>query len=165
VQISLVAAMANNRVIGKDNQMPWHMPADLKHFKAVTMGHPIIMGRRTFDSLGRPLPGRLNIVVSRQLGLEIPGVVVVSSLEKAIELVHQESEVMVIGGQMLFELALPLAHKMFLTFIDTDIEGDTFFPAWDQAEWEVVSEQPHQADDKNPFNYRFVDYARTSQPA
>lgn len=157
--ISLVVAMSKNRVIGKDQQMPWHLPADLAHFKKVTMGHPIIMGRKTFESIGRPLPGRRNVVITRQ-SIEIPGCEVAHSLEAAIDLVSGEEQVMIIGGGNIFQQAMPLAQKLYLTFIDLDVEGDTFFPAWDDQEWTVISEESHTADAKNPYDYRFVELER-----
>ena len=113
--ISMIAAMANNRVIGKDNQMPWHLPADFAWFKRSTMGKPVVMGRKTYDSIGRPLPGRLNIVISRDANLEIEGVTTVTSIEKALELVSDVEEVMIIGGGSIYESCLPKADKLYLT--------------------------------------------------
>lgn len=156
MKISMIAAMANNRVIGSENQMPWHLPADLKHFKAVTLGNPVIMGRKTFESIGRPLPGRLNIVISRS-GFEAEGVSVVSNPKAALACAGEVDEVMIIGGGVIYDLFLPLATRLYLTFIQLDVEGDTKFPDYQQAgQWIEVESEAHQADDKNPYNYRFV---------
>jgi len=156
-KISLIAAMANDRVIGKDNDMPWHMPADLKHFKQVTMGKPVIMGRKTYESIGRPLPGRTNIVITRNLDWKIDGVEVVNSPENALELLQDVEEVMVIGGGNIYQQFLPKADCLYLTFIDLEVEGDTRFPDWKQnAEWTLIEQQEFAADDKNPHPYQFV---------
>ncbi|CAH0541542.1 type 3 dihydrofolate reductase [Vibrio marisflavi] len=152
--ISLIAAMAQDRVIGKDNQMPWHLPADFVWFKRCTMGKPIIMGRKTFDSIGKALPGRLNIVISRDDTLDIDGVVVVTSIEQAIERVQDEPEVMIIGGGSIYQACLPKADKLYLTFIDADIEGDTRFPDWG-SEWKLAHTEGYQADEKNAYNMTF----------
>ncbi|WP_299795905.1 type 3 dihydrofolate reductase [uncultured Shewanella sp.] len=141
MKIAMIAAMANNRVIGKDNQMPWHLPEDLKHFKAMTLGKPIVMGRKTFESIGRPLPGRHNIVVSRQESLNIEGVTCVTSFEAAKEVVGNCEELVVIGGGQLYSSLLPQADKLYLTQINIDVEGDTYFPQWDDGTWERESEQ------------------------
>jgi len=141
IKVAMIAAMGRNRVIGRDNQMPWHLPEDLKYFKATTMGKPIVMGRKTFDSLGRPLPGRANIVVSRQSGLSIPGVEVVASIEQGLELAQQRAEqdgvdeIMVIGGGNLYEQCLPLAGRLYLTRVQLEPEGDAWFPAINDADW------------------------------
>lgn len=125
--ISLVAAMAANRVIGKDNQMPWHLPADLKHFKAVTLGKPVVMGRKTFESIGRVLPGRRNLVISRTPPADSRGAEWVNSLAQALELLQGHDEVMIIGGGEIYRQALPLAQRLYLTDIDLTTEGDAFF--------------------------------------
>jgi dihydrofolate reductase len=156
--ISLVAAMANNRVIGKDNQMPWHLPADLKHFKAVTLGKPIIMGRKTYESIGRPLPGRQNIVISRNPNYLLDGCDTATSFEAALNLVGDQAEVMVIGGGQLYRETLSRANKLYLTFIDLTVDGDTQFPAYDHLPLIETKREAHQADEKNPFDYTFVDY-------
>jgi dihydrofolate reductase len=156
-KISLIAAMAKDRVIGKDNDMPWHLPADLQHFKKVTLGKPVIMGRRTFDSIGRPLPGRKNIVISRNQQWSHEGVDVVSSPELALELVSDVEEVMIIGGGNIYQQFLPQADTLYLTFIDLQVDGDTRFPDWlEVADWQQVShEQPHP-DGQNSLAYEFV---------
>ncbi|MCF6143907.1 type 3 dihydrofolate reductase [Pseudoalteromonas sp. S1727] len=153
----MIAAMANNRVIGQDNNMPWHLPADLQHFKAVTMSKPVIMGRKTFESIGRPLPGRHNIVISRNSDFEATGVDVVSSPEAAISLVCECDEVMVIGGGNIYQQFLERADTLYLTFIDLDVKGDTQFPDYEgAANWQVVDEQHNQPSDKNLHAYTFV---------
>lgn len=155
MMVSLIVAMAKNRVIGKDNQLPWHLPADLKHFKTITMGKPIIMGRKTYDSIGRPLPGRRNIVITRQTDLTIAGCDVVNSLQAALALVD-DAEVMVIGGTEIFKQALPLAKRLYLTEIDAEFEGDAYFPELDHSQWEVVEREEHQPDETNIYKYEFL---------
>ncbi|MCE9677850.1 type 3 dihydrofolate reductase [Shewanella sp. AS1] len=154
MKIAMIAAMANNRVIGKDNQMPWHLPEDLRHFKAMTLGKPVVMGRKTFESIGRPLPGRHNIVISRQEGLLIEGVSCVTSFEAALALVGDCEELVVIGGGQLYESLLPRADKLYLTQIDLDVEGDTYFPAWDDGSWRIESSECHKNDKE--LQYRFI---------
>jgi len=153
--ISIIAAMSNSRVIGKNNKMPWHLPADLKHFKSVTLGKPIIMGRKTFESIGKALPGRRNMVITRQ-EREFPDCEVFHSLEAALDAVAMEPEVMIIGGANVYAQVLPKVQRMYLTFIDIDVDGDAFFPAWDKSIWQEVSSEAHDPDDKNPYAYRFV---------
>jgi len=162
--ISLVAAMANNRVIGKDNQMPWHLPADLAHFKKVTLGKPIIMGRKTYESIGRPLPGRRNLVISRQANLQLEGAEVFQSLSDAINAVNDVDEVMIIGGGNIYAQALPMADKLYLTFIDLDVEGDTRFPDFSALNLEEINREKHGPDEKNPYHYEFVDYLIIRKP-
>lgn len=153
----MIAAMANNRIIGLDNQMPWHLPADLQHFKKVTMAKPVIMGRKTFESIGRPLPGRRNIIISRNAAYTAPGIDVVASPEAALSLVSDESEVMVIGGGNIYQQFLPLAQRLYLTFIDLDVKGDTQFPDYQaEANWVEVETVNKQPDDKNKYSYTFV---------
>lgn len=157
VKISMIAAMAKNRVIGQDNDMPWHLPADLQHFKAVTMNKPVLMGRKTFESIGRPLPGRRNIVISRNTDYTAVGVDVVTSPEAAISLLCESDEVMVIGGGNIYQQFLKSADTLYLTFIDLDVAGDTQFPDYEQsANWQVVEELYNQPDDKNIYGYKFV---------
>ncbi|MFK3858689.1 MULTISPECIES: type 3 dihydrofolate reductase [Pseudoalteromonas] len=153
----MIAAMAKNRVIGQDNNMPWHLPADLQHFKAVTMNKPVIMGRKTFESIGRPLPGRRNIVISRNTDYTAAGIDVVASPEAAISLVCESDEVMVIGGGNVYQQFLKSADTLYLTFIDLDVAGDTQFPDYEQsANWQVVEELYNQPDDNNIYGYKFV---------
>lgn len=160
-KISLIAAMANNRVIGKDNDMPWHMPADLKHFKSVTMGKPVVMGRKTFESIGRPLPGRQNVVISRNKEWQHDGVLVAQSTEEALSYLKDAPEIMIIGGGNIYEQFLPLATSLYLTFIDLDVDGDTFFPDYTKvATWEQTDVQENSADEKNKHDYQFVTFKR-----
>lgn len=159
--ISMVAAMAANRVIGKDNQMPWHLPADLKHFKAVTLGKPVVMGRKTFESIGRVLPGRRNIVVSRQTVTDPRGAEWVTSLAQAFELLHGQPEVMVIGGAEIYRQCLPLAQRLYLTEVTLETEGDAFFPDYQAAgSWAVADQCFLPADDNNPYDCRFITLIR-----
>ncbi len=166
MKLAMIAAMAHDRVIGADNDMPWHLPADLKHFKAVTLGKPVVMGRRTYESIGRPLPGRPNIVVSSSTTTDFPeSVIVVSSPEQALEvaqtLVGDEQEIMIIGGGKIYETFLPMAETLYLTHIDLQVAGDTRFPDYlAHAEWDEAESQQHIADEANPHNYRFVTLQR-----
>lgn len=163
MQISMIAAMAHDRVIGLDNQMPWHLPADLAHFKRVTLGKPVLMGRKTFESIGRPLPGRRNLVISRNPDYRVDGVEVVDSVEAALALltgVDATPELMVIGGGHLYAQLLPRADRLYLTRIDLAVEGDTRFPAFDEGQWQLVESEPHAADEKNPHPYRFETWQR-----
>ncbi|EGQ8098658.1 diacylglycerol kinase [Vibrio parahaemolyticus] len=153
--ISMIAAMADNRVIGKDNQMPWHLPADFAWFKRCTMGKPVVMGRKTYDSIGRPLPGRLNIVISRDESLNIEGVTTVTSIEKALKAAGDVEEVMIIGGGAIYASCLPMANKLYVTHIDAVVEGDTQFPDWGNEFKETYSEA-YLADEKNAYNMRFT---------
>lgn len=161
MKVSMIAAMANNRVIGKDNDMPWHLPADLAHFKRTTMGKPVVMGRKTFESIGRPLPGRANIVISRNADYEAEGIVLVETCEQAIAAAQQASpeaeEVMIMGGGTIYQHFLPIAQRLYLTEIDLSVDGDTFFPDYQSAaEWQVVDTESHQKDAKNPYDYTFI---------
>lgn len=152
----MIAAMAHDRVIGAENDMPWHLPADLKHFKRVTMGKPVVMGRKTYQSIGKALPGRLNIIISRT-GFDAKDATVVSTPEQALDLVANEDEIMIIGGGTIYELFLPIANRLHLTFIDLEVEGDTKFPNYaDGSSWEEITSESHEPDEKNPYGYRFV---------
>lgn len=153
--ISMIAAMANGRVIGKDNQMPWHLPADFTWFKHCTMGKPVIMGRKTYESIGRPLPGRHNIVISRDDSLVIDGVSTVSSIERALELVKDNEEVMIIGGGSIYQACLELASRLYITEIKADIAGDTCFPNWGNG-WQEIHRETYLADEKNQYDMEFV---------
>ncbi len=156
--ISLVAAMAKNRVIGKDNKMPWHLPADLKHFKGITMSKPIVMGRKTFESIGRPLPGRDNVIISRNKDYAVDGCIVIHSIEDALKLLTDYEEIMIIGGGFLYSQIIEQADKLYLTFIDLDIDGDTQFPEFEHLNLAEINRVKCQKDEKNPYNYQFVDY-------
>ena len=158
--ISLIAAMANNRVIGKDNAMPWHLPADLAHFKAVTLGKPIVMGRKTYESLVCPLPGRTNIVVTRQTDYQAPGCIIAQDLDGAINACpDSESEAFIIGGGLLYHEALALADRIYLTLIPREILGDTFFPEIPVDEFDITTSE--FIDGLEP--YHFYIYQRTSK--
>ncbi|AZG74393.1 type 3 dihydrofolate reductase [Shewanella livingstonensis] len=137
MRIAMIAAMANNRVIGKDNKMPWHLPDDLRHFKAMTLSKPVVMGRKTFESIGRPLPGRHNIVISRNRQLSIEGVTCVESFEQALVAAGDCDEIVVIGGGQLYQQLLPKADVLYLTLIDLDVDGDTVFPDWNDGSWDL----------------------------
>jgi len=160
VTLSAIVAMDRNCVIGYKNQMPWHLPADLKHFKTITMGHPIIMGRNTYDSIGKPLPGRLNIVITRRPLTAPPEVKVVDSLPETLDLVKEVPEAFIIGGQQIFHLTLPHVQRYYLTLINHEFEGDTWFPELPKDEWHMVSEEDHAPDEKNIYPYKFVVYER-----
>lgn len=161
--VSLIVAMTNDRVIGADNGLPWRLPADLKRFKAITMGKPILMGRKTWESIGRPLPGRRNIVISRNPEYVAEGAEVLASLEDALAASADAEEVMIMGGANIYEQALPLVDKMYLTLIDLDVAGDAHFPAFDMGDWQQVAEEVCLQDavaGQPAFQYRFVDLVR-----
>jgi len=160
MNINLIVAIDEKNGIGKNNLLPWHLPADLKHFKTITTGHPIIMGRKTFDSIGKALPNRRNIVISRNAGLIIPGVELCSSLNNAIELCKDEKDVFVIGGAQIFEQALPVANILYLTIIHEDFDADVFFPEINMNEWNEVEKNLHQPDEKNLYSYSFIKYKK-----
>jgi dihydrofolate reductase len=157
-RIHLVAAVAQNGVIGAKGKLPWNLPEDLKHFRKLTLGHPVIMGRRTWESLGKPLPGRENIVVSRRGGFEAPGASVAATLEAAVALCTGEPVAFVIGGAEIYAAALPLAHGLALTEIHQDYEGDTRFPGWDRKAWRATQKETHTSDKGVRFD--FVLYER-----
>jgi dihydrofolate reductase len=164
-RLSVVVAADERGGIGRSGGLPWHLPEDLKRFKALTLGKPIVMGRRTWDSIGRPLPGRRSIVVSRQTGLAIAGAEVVGSLEQALEAAADAPEICVIGGAELYRLALPLAGAIHLTRVHATVEADTFLPALDPGDWEEVSSERHEADERHAHAYSFVTLRRVRAPA
>jgi dihydrofolate reductase len=153
---SLVVAVASNGVIGRDNQLPWKLPDDMAYFKRVTMGHPVVMGRRTYESIGKPLPGRLNIVVTHNRGFQAPGCTVVGSLDEAWKAAGDADEVSVIGGTTLFGETLPMADRIHLTEVLAAVPGDTFFPAFDRSEWRESEVSRHAADDRHAYPFRIV---------
>lgn len=163
--ISMIAAMDKNRLIGADNAMPWHLPADFKHFKQITMAKPIIMGRKTFESIGRPLPGRKNIVLSRG-EFKREDVVTVSTIDEALREAargtagDEAAEVMIIGGANLYQQMMDKADKLYLTHVKAIFEGDAWFPEIDMHEWEIVSQQSMSADEKNNYDFDIVEYKR-----
>ncbi|MEI6897813.1 MAG: type 3 dihydrofolate reductase [Psychromonas sp.] len=157
MKISMIVAMANDRVIGLNNKMPWHLPADLQFFKRVTLGKPVIMGRKTYQSIGRPLPGRKNIVLTRDKALVIEGVDCVQTLEQAMTLVGDADELMIIGGATIYEQFIGQADRLYLTFIDLQTAGDTYFPDYQHAaQWLEIEIEAHVKDAKNAYNYQFV---------
>ncbi|MDG6778497.1 type 3 dihydrofolate reductase [Thiomicrorhabdus sp. zzn3] len=157
MRISMIAATTKNRVIGRDNQMPWHLPDDLKFFKAKTLGKPVIMGRKTFESIGsKPLPGRPNIVISRNSDYQPDGVQVFPSVDQALAMLDAFEEVIIMGGGQLYSEMLSKADRLYLTVIDTDLEGDTFFPDWTQFNWVVSEREQHDSDDRHAYPFEFI---------
>ena len=155
-RISLIVAMARNRVIGSNNQMPWHLPADFAYFKRITLGHPIVMGRKTFESIGKILPGRRNIVVSRNRDFQVDGAEVMHSLDEAISGCQGNEEVFVIGGATLYSAALPHADRLYITEVDVIAEGETLFPVVDMRSWLETARQRVEPDTKNAYAMEFV---------
>jgi dihydrofolate reductase len=155
MRVAIIVAMDRGGLIGADGTLPWRLPADLQRFKAITMGHPLIMGRKTHESIGRPLPGRLNIVLSRQVDYHAEGCVVVPSMNEALRAGADAEQVFVIGGADIYRAALPGADTIYLTRVDADFDGDTRFPEWDEEAWRVVSRERHSADDRNRYPYEF----------
>ncbi len=156
-RISLIAAMAHHRVIGIRNRMPWHLPSDMKWFRLHTLGKPIVMGRKTFESFGaKPLPKRTNIIITRDVGYQAADCVVVNSIDAAIAAAGDVEEIMIIGGASFYEQMLARADRMYLTYVDTEIEGDAWFPEFDESQWREVERHHHPADDKNPYPHDFV---------
>ncbi len=164
-ELVLIAAVARNGAIGKDNALPWRLKADLAHFKAATLGHPIVMGRKTWDSLGRPLPGRTNIVISRDPDYTAPGAQVVDSLAAAIAACADQEQVFVIGGAQIYAMAWPLADRLMLTEVDASIDGDAFFPAFDRSAFKETSRRHQNQDADNDHAADFVDYRRITSCA
>jgi len=159
-RITIIAALARNRVIGKDNRMPWHISGDLKRFKALTLGHPVVMGRKTFQSIGKPLPGRDNIVVTRSHAFAAPGCRVVHSLQEALDAARDAPEIFVIGGAEIYAAALPLADRLQLTEVDAAVEGDAYFPDFDRSAWREISRDSHWTQDSEGLRYDFAAYER-----
>ena len=158
--ISIIVAASENNVIGAAGDLPWRLSDDLRRFKALTMGKPIVMGRKTWDSIGRPLPGRQNIVVTRQAEFAAAGCDVVASKEEAVAATTDAEEVMVIGGSQVYALFLPDAERLYLTRVHTEVEGDAFFPEISDLEWHLVSNEPRLADDRNALDHSFQIYER-----
>ncbi|RYY34947.1 MAG: dihydrofolate reductase [Sphingobacteriaceae bacterium] len=157
--ISIIVAIAQNYAIGKNNQLLWHMPHDLKHFKETTSGQTVIMGRKTFDSVGKPLPRRRNIVITRQ-EIAIEGCEVVQSINDAIDLCKDEEEVFIVGGAEIYRQSMDITNRIYLTIIHHDFEADTFFPEIDYAEWKETAREDYKADEKNPYPYSFITLER-----
>lgn len=160
VILSIIAAVAENGVIGKGGGLPWRLPADLRHFKELTMGKPIIMGHRTWESLGRPLAGRTNVVLSRRGPIAHPAVQTFPSMDDALRAVQSSEEVMIIGGASLYAEALPRADRLYLTEIHARLEGDTHFPPWDRAQWRETLRVDHPQDAEHPFSFSFTVWTR-----
>lgn len=160
--ISAIVAISENNVIGHDNQLPWYLPADLKYFKKTTLHHPVIMGRKSFESIGRPLPKRQNIVITKNPFYIANGISVAHSLEESIEIASESGtdEVFVIGGAEIFNLALPFCDRIYLTRVHDDIEGNIYFPEWDENEWKLIANDAHPSDEKNEYGYTFMIYER-----
>jgi len=161
VIVSIIVAVADNGVIGRGGGLPWHLPADLKRFKRLTSGHHMVMGRRTWDSIGRrPLPGRPTIVVSRDPSFVAEGAQAARSVEEALELAAGADEVFIAGGEAIYRAALPVADRIYLTRVHACFDGDTHFPAFDANDWQVVVEERHEPDEKNPYAHTFLVYER-----
>jgi dihydrofolate reductase len=162
----MIVAMAENRVIGRDNQLPWHLPNDLKYFKATTMGKPIVMGRKTYESIGRPLPGRVNIVVTTNRAFMADGVKVVHGVDEALSLAGSIAdkagvdEIMVIGGAQLYADLLPKVERLYLTLVHAEVAGDALFPELDFSQWSQLAREDFNGGGANPFDYSFITYRK-----
>jgi dihydrofolate reductase len=162
MRIAMIWAMASNGVIGRQNKLPWHLPNDLKYFKRLTSGKTVIMGRKTYESIGRPLPNRINIVITRAKDFHAEGIKVVNSLPAALELAAAETlisgaeEVIVIGGAEIYKLCLPLAERLYVTLVHADVDGDARFPEWDRQAYQEIGREDFSADGPNPYDYSFV---------
>ncbi|HEX5338162.1 MAG TPA: dihydrofolate reductase [Gallionella sp.] len=160
-KLSLIVAMAQNRTIGIDNTLPWRCPEDLKHFKRLTMGHHMVMGRKTFESIGKPLPGRTTVVVSRDRNLKIDGCIVAHSLPEAIEACAHDPQIFVVGGADIYAQTLDMADTLYITEIQRDVHGDAAFPEFDRTQWQEVARERCQQETPEPLEYHFVEYRRT----
>ena len=166
IKLSVIVAVAENRVVGKNNALPWHLSEDLQYFKRATLGKPIVMGRKTFESIGRPLPGRTNIVISRNPDYFAQGIKIVSSLEQALQLaqdialIDDSQELMVIGGAAIYAAAIPVADRLYVTEVHAEVEGDAYLPNIDWGNWIESSRERHRAIAPNPYDYSFVVYDR-----
>lgn len=162
-RVSLIVAMAKNRVIGINNTLPWHLPADLKHFKALTMGHHIVMGHKTYESIGKPLPGRTSVVVSRNRKLKIEGCIVVHTLEQALAVCAGDDEIFVVGGAELYAQALPIANKLYITEIQKNVQGDAHFPVLEHNDWQETYREMRSQQEPLPLEYHFTTWLRIKQ--
>ena len=162
--VSLIVAMARNGVIGRDNALPWHLSEDLRRFKAATLGKPILMGRKTFESIGHALPGRTNLVLTRDRAWSAPGAVVVHSVEAALAAAADAAELVVIGGAEIYRLVMPFARRIYLTHVQADVPGDTYFPDFDPTQWVDVACDERAADEKNAYPVTFLTLERRSVP-
>jgi dihydrofolate reductase len=163
--ISIVVAADERNGIGKNNQLLWHLPADLKHFRNITYGNAVIMGRKTFESIGKPLPGRKNIIISSRRDLRIEGVEVVNSIDQALDACRNNKEVFIIGGGNIFRQIINITDKIYYTLVHHRFDADVFFPELDPEKWEVLSVEKHSKDEKNPYDYTFINYIRKLKPA
>lgn len=158
--ISLIVAMTRQRVVGRDNQLPWHLPDDLKHFKALTLDKPVLMGRRTFESIGRPLVGRTNLVLTSDPSFSAPGILVLSSIDEVLEAVPRTPELMVIGGATVYQQTLPFARRLYVTWVEGEVQGDTYFPAFDPLQWRSSSRRDQPANERNAYPLTFETFER-----
>lgn len=157
MNISMIAAMDKNHVIGKDNDMPWHLPDDFKYFKANTLNKPVVMGRKTFESIGsRPLPNRRNIVITRNADYDAPGAEVFTSVEAALNTCQNDDEIMIMGGGQFYHMMLPFANKLYVTLVNTEVDGDTTFPKWQESEWHETFCEHHPEDERHAFSFDFI---------
>ena len=164
MRVALVAAVARNGVIGRDGELPWRLPADLRYFKALTLGKPVVMGRKTWESIGRPLPERRNIVLTRQPGYTADGAELLPSPQAALSLLRAEAEVMIIGGEAIYRAFLDRAARIYLTEVDADVDGDARFPAFDSHEWIETHREEHAPDERNEYAYSFIRLDRSESP-
>ena len=164
MKISVIAAMSQNRVIGRDGALPWHLPTDLARFKSITTGHTVIMGRKTFESVGKPLPNRRTIVITRNNDYQCAGVFIAHSLDEALDHAAREDEIFILGGEAVYRIALPRADRLYLTIVHATIEGDTYFPRFDFDDWKLVEDERHEVDDRHAYAFSFRRYERTSTP-
>lgn len=160
MKLALIVATDEQGLIGKDNDLPWRLSADLKYFRQVTMGKPIIMGRRTHESIGRPLPGRDNIIITSDRAYQAAGCIVTHSIQQALDACQEAKEAMIMGGASLYEQCLPDVDSIYLTLVHASLEGDTWFPKWDKSAWQLMSKQTHPADENNEYRYSFIVYQR-----
>jgi dihydrofolate reductase len=160
--ISIIAAVAENGVIGNRSALPWKLPGDLKHFADITRGHPVIMGRKTYESIGRPLPGRENIIVTRQGDFSAPGCTVVHSVEDAVQKSSESDEIFFIGGAEIYKRALPLGERLYLTRVHARPQGDAFFPPYEETHWRIAAQEHHSKDEENEHDYTFEVWERTT---
>ncbi|WP_417599812.1 dihydrofolate reductase [Owenweeksia hongkongensis] len=160
MNLTIIAAMAKGRVIGKDNDLIWHLPDDLKHFKNLTKGHHVIMGRKTYESMGKPLPGRTNIVITRQKDFKANGCILVNTIEEGIQKAEGDSQPFIIGGGEIYKQALKYAQTIELTEVNGEFDGDTFFPTFDEKQWKEVSRTHHPVDEKHKYSFDFIQYSK-----
>ena len=160
--ISAIVALSENRAIGKNNQLPWHLPADLKHFKQITMGKAILMGRKTYQSIGRALPGRTNIILTSDKNFQAENCVIIHSIEQALQIT--QDELCVIGGAEIYQQMLPYIQRIYMTVVHHVVDGDTYFPELNPAEWKEIEKTDHEADEKNNYAYRFLLLERSERP-